>query len=61
VSPAQVSSLFTARECEELGEKSGDKEEGLFAEGGFGKAADEVAGRERKPGVYDLGQFTAKG
>lgn len=52
--------ILAAKEYDALGEKFEHKEHELFGEGGFEKIVEEVAGLEKKLGIYDLGQFTPK-
>ncbi len=53
-------SLVSKHEYDSLGENFEKKEDELFGEEGFFKVVDQVAGLERKLGIYDLGQFTPK-
>jgi hypothetical protein len=50
----------SAHEFDSLGEDFEKKEDELFGEDGFFKVVDQVAGIEKKPGIYDLVQFTPK-
>jgi len=43
-----------------LGEEFETKEHQLFGEEGFDKIVDQVAGIEKRFGIYDLGQFTPR-
>jgi hemerythrin-like domain-containing protein len=52
--------VVSPEEFDSLGESFEKKEEELFGEGGFEKIVDEVAGIERRLGIFDLSQFTAK-
>ena len=53
-------SLVSPREYDALGEKFEDKEKELFGKEGFQKMVDHVADWEKRLGIYDLSQFTAK-
>lgn len=52
--------IVSPKEYDELGEKFEDKEKELFGKEGFEKMVDQVAELEKKLGIYDLAQFTAK-
>jgi hemerythrin-like domain-containing protein len=52
--------LLPARRLKELGEQFEKEEDRLFGEEGFEKVVDQVAGIEKKLGIYDLDQFTPK-
>ncbi len=51
-------SIVSANEYDSLGEEFEEKEHKLFGEDGFEKTVDEVAGFEKKLGIYDLSRFT---
>lgn len=53
-------SLVSPHEYDALGEDFEKKEDELFGEEGFFKVVDQVAGLEKKLGIYDLSQFTPK-
>jgi len=53
--------IFTAEGYDELGENFEQKEQELFGKDGFSRIVEEVAGLEKKLGIYDLEQFTPKG
>jgi hypothetical protein len=48
-------------EYEELGDKFESREHELFGEDGFEKIVEEIAGLEKKVGLYDLSRFTPPG
>lgn len=50
--------VVSAHEYDALGEDFEKKEDDLFGEDGFFKIVDQVAGLEKKIGLYDLSQFT---
>jgi hemerythrin-like domain-containing protein len=50
--------IVSGHEYDSLGEKFEKKEDELFGEDGFFKVVDEVAGLEKKLGIYELAQFT---
>jgi hemerythrin-like domain-containing protein len=50
--------IVSPPEYEELGEKFETREHQLFGEGGFEKIVEEIAGLEKKVGLYDLSRFT---
>jgi hemerythrin-like domain-containing protein len=52
--------IVSANEFDSLGEDFEKKEDELFGEDGFFKIVDRVAEIEKKFGIYDLAQFTAK-
>jgi hemerythrin-like domain-containing protein len=52
--------LVKGKEYDALGERFEDKEHEFFGEGGFEKMVEEVAGLERKLGIYELAQFTPR-
>ncbi|MDI6852718.1 MAG: hemerythrin domain-containing protein [Deltaproteobacteria bacterium] len=52
-------SLVSPKEFAALGEKFENKEHELFGEEGFEKMVNQVAGLEKKLGIYDLSQFTS--
>src|SRR6266404_6155236 len=52
--------IVTPHEFDSLGEDFEKKENELFGEDGFEKMVDNVAGIERRLGIYDLDQFTPK-
>ena len=51
-------SIVSPNEYDSLGEEFEDKEHQLFGEEGFERTVDEVAGLEKKLGIYDLARFT---
>jgi hemerythrin-like domain-containing protein len=56
-----IRSIVSKHEFASLGEEFEKKEHQLFGEDGFEKMVDQVAGIERRLGIYDLGQFTPHG
>jgi hemerythrin-like domain-containing protein len=52
--------IVSPHEFDSLGEDFEKKENELFGEDGFEKVVDKVAGIEKRFGIYDLAQFTAK-
>ena len=52
--------IVPAKQIQELGEQFEKEEDRLFGEEGFEKVVDQVAGIEKKLGIYDLDQFTPK-
>ena len=52
--------IVSEHEFDALGEDFERKEDQLFGDEGFFKVVDQVAGLEKKLGIYDLGQFTPK-
>jgi hemerythrin-like domain-containing protein len=52
--------IVSPKEFDSLGESFEVKEEELFGEGGFEKIVDEVTGIEKKLGIFELSQFTAR-
>jgi len=50
--------LISPPEYEELGEKFEAREHQLFGEEGFEKTVEEIAGLEKKVGLYELSRFT---
>ena len=52
--------IVSPKEFDTLGESFEDKEEELFGKNGFERVVEEVAGLEKKLGIYDLSQFTPK-
>jgi hemerythrin-like domain-containing protein len=50
--------MVTAGEYDALGEEFEDKEHELFGEEGFEKNVDEVAGLEKRLGIFDLALVT---
>jgi len=52
--------IVSGSEYDALGEEFEDREHELFGEDGFDRIVDQVAGIERKLGIYDLDQFTPK-
>ena len=52
--------VFSAKELKDLGEQFEKEEDRLFGEEGFEKVVDQVAGLEKKLGIYDLDQFTPR-
>jgi len=55
-----LKSIVSPHEYAALGEDFEKKEHELFGEDGFEKMVDEIAGLERKLGIYDLSQFTPR-
>jgi hemerythrin-like domain-containing protein len=53
-------SIVSPHEYEALGDDFEKKEDELFGEEGFFKVVDQVAGLEKRLGIYDLAQFTPK-
>jgi len=53
-------SIVSRHEYESLGGDFEKKEDELFGEQGFFKVVDQVAGLEKRLGIYDLAQFTPK-
>jgi hemerythrin-like domain-containing protein len=51
--------IVSKNEYDSLGEQFEKKEDELFGKEGFFKVLDEVAGLEKKSGIYELSQFTA--
>ena len=52
--------IVSPHEYEVLGDDFEKKEDELFGEEGFFRVVDQVAGLEKKLGIYDLAQFTPK-
>lgn len=52
--------IVSPHEYDALGEDFEKKEDELFGDEGFFKVVDQVAGLEKKLGIYDLSQFTPK-
>ena len=52
--------IVSQHEFDSLGEEFEKKEDQLFGDEGFFKIVDQVAGLEKKLGIYDLGRFTPK-
>ncbi len=52
--------VVSPHEFDSLGEDFEKKEDELFGEDGFEKMVDQVAGIEKRFGIYDLAQFTPK-
>jgi len=52
--------IVSRHEYEALGEDFEKKEDELFGEQGFFKVVDQLAGLEKRLGIYDLAQFTPK-
>ena len=52
--------VLSAKDIKDLGEQFEKEEDKLFGEDGFEKVVDQVAGIEKKLGIYDLDQFTPK-
>ena len=50
--------IMAPPEYEELGENFEAREHQLFGEDGFEKIVEEIAGLEKKVGLYDLARFT---
>lgn len=50
--------IMAPPEYEELGEKFEGREHQLFGEDGFEKIVEEIAGLEKRVGLYDLARFT---
>ena len=53
-------SIVSKNEYDSLGDEFEKKEDELFGEEGFFKVVDQVAGLEKKLGIYDLSKFTPK-
>lgn len=53
-------SIVSKHEYDALGEDFEKKEDQLFGQEGFFKVVDQVAGLEKRLGLYDLAQFTPK-
>lgn len=53
-------SIVSAHEYDALGEDFEKKEDELFGDEGFFKVVDQVAGLEKRLGIYELPQFTPK-
>ncbi len=53
-------SIVSKHEFDALGEEFEKKEHQLFGEDGFEHVVDQVAGIEKRLGIYDLGQFTPR-
>jgi len=53
-------SILSKHEFDTLGEEFETKEHQLFGEEGFDKIVDQVAGIEKRLGIYDLAQFTPR-
>jgi len=53
-------SIVSAHEYDALGDDFEKKEDELFGDEGFFKVVDQVAGLEKKLGIYELAQFTPK-
>jgi hemerythrin-like domain-containing protein len=53
-------SIVSDHEYDSLGEDFEKKEEQLFGDEGFFKLVDQVAGLEKRLGIYDLAQFTPR-
>jgi hemerythrin-like domain-containing protein len=53
-------SIVSPHEYDALGDDFEKKEDELFGDEGFFKIVDQVAGLEKKLGIYDLSQFTPK-
>ena len=51
-------SILSKHEFDTLGEEFETKEHQLFGEEGFDKIVDQVAGIDKRLGIYDLAQFT---
>jgi hemerythrin-like domain-containing protein len=52
--------VVSGSEYDALGEDFEDREHELFGEDGFSRIVEQVAGIEKKLGIYDLDQFTPK-
>ncbi len=52
--------IVSPNEYDSLGEEFEEREHKLFGEEGFHKIVEEVAGLEKKLGIYDLSQFTPR-
>ena len=50
--------LVTSKQLNDLGDDFSKEEDRLFGEGGFEKTVEQVAGNEKRLGLYDLSQFT---
>ena len=55
-----IRSIVSKHEFDSLGEEFEKKEHQLFGEDGFEKMVDQVAGIEKRLGIYDLSQFTPR-
>ena len=53
-------SIVSKNEYDSLGDEFEKKEDDLFGEEGFFKVVDQVAGLEKKLGIYELSKFTPK-
>jgi|1185.fasta_scaffold43859_2 hemerythrin-like domain-containing protein len=53
-------SIVSPHEYDALGEEFEKKEDELFGDEGFFKVVDQVAGLEKRLGIYELSQFTPK-
>ncbi len=53
-----IRTIVSKHEFDSLGEEFEKKEHQLFGEDGFEKMVDQVAGIEKRLGIYDLAQFT---
>jgi hemerythrin-like domain-containing protein len=53
-------SIVSRHEYDSLGEQFEKKEDELFGQEGFFKVVDQVAGLERRLGIFDLAQFTPR-
>lgn len=53
-------SIVSPHEYDSLGEDFEKKEDQMFGDEGFFKVVDQVAGLEKRLGIYDLAQFTPK-
>ena len=55
-----IRSIVSKHEFDSLGEEFERKEHQLFGEEGFEKMVDQVAGIEKRLGIYELAQFTPR-
>ncbi|HYR46380.1 MAG TPA: hypothetical protein VER78_05185 [Thermoanaerobaculia bacterium] len=56
--PRRHGAASAAREYDALGDQFEKKEHDLFGADGFEKVVDDIAGLEKKIGLYDLAGFT---
>jgi hypothetical protein len=52
--------IVSAKEVDALGERFEKKEQELFGADGFEKVVEDIAGLEKKIGLYDLAGFTPR-
>ena len=55
-----IRGIVSKHEFDSLGEEFEKKEQQLFGKDGFEKMVDQVAGIEKRLGIYDLAQFTPR-